>query len=186
MRYLAALAAVLTSLLALTLGASSVQAKGLSASACQLIYDSGVLPEVTGGRDPIINSQGDGCSAGDCWQEVKTPDGQTICHYARGVLVVLGRATSSKRARSYVHKHIARGYQRIDVGADLAAISADSGQAAIVMAVGRTEAYFGMGAASDDDPNPAWSGVRKVTIDGAHKTAKHLRRPGCPQDSGQC
>jgi hypothetical protein len=54
------------------------------------------------------------------------------------------------------------------------------------MAVGRTIVVFALTAASDNDPDPTWVGVKPEILDDVHPMVELLRQPGCPVHLDNC
>ena len=54
------------------------------------------------------------------------------------------------------------------------------------MAVGRTIVVFALNAASDNNPDPTWVGVKPELLEDVHPIAEILRQPGCPASVENC
>jgi hypothetical protein len=129
----------------------------------------------------LLNS----CSAQSCWAHFTSSSGSKKCAYGRGATITLAREPTARQAREKVRSYLHRGYRRVNLGADLAGIVANSKGAGVVMAVGRTIAAFTLGAASDNNSNSTWAGAKVLLKKGARRIATALRRPGCPPSCPQ-
>jgi hypothetical protein len=130
----------------------------------------------------------DGCIDGSCWSEYRDPETESEkCAYGRSANLTLGRTRTAKPARQIVRDEIRKGYSRkVKVGADLAGMRVTRKGGGIVMAVGRTTVVFALTAASDNDSDPIWIGVKPELKDDARLMVERLRQPGCPISLENC
>ena len=125
--------------------------------ACTLLRRSGVIRFVGGDWLALGNA----CAGGKCLQEVEK-NGQKKCAYGRGAHLDVIRFGTAKEARRYVQRHIAKGFRRIDIGADVAGIATKATGGSVFMAVGTKAAVFSMGATSDTTSHPVWHNEHAV------------------------
>ena len=161
----------------------------LSQSACNLLGHSGVSDLVgAGGHPTSVTEFANACFMVSCWGTSVDANGEEKCDYGRGATLALVRQKSETRALKVIRRDIRRGYPKVKIkGADLAGIASDAKGAGIVMAVGRTAAFFSLGASSDTNPSPTWGSDPAPDAKGiARDIARGLGRPGCPAHPGKC
>jgi len=103
-------------------------------------------------------------------------DGQRRCAYSLSAFLKLQCASTARQARAFVRGQLRKGYRRVNVGADIAAIASSSEGASVVLAVRRAIVLSTEGASSDDNPHPVFAGARQHVIKGAQNLVPGLRQ----------
>ena len=161
----------------------------LADSSCFLLFVAGAGGAVSGedGSHQVGHNQlATACTYLSCWTRVQAPDGTSQCQYARGDTLTINAEPSAKASRRLVKKFLAKGFDRVKVHADLAAIGKKDNGYMIVMAVHKSAALLLIGPASDTDTSPSWPGVKQEAISEAKEIARRLKHRGCPADYHQC
>jgi hypothetical protein len=161
----------------------------LGASGCKLLAEvqDAKIWVGSGGHKVVRYQPAKTCSLSSCWQEVRNPStGGKSCAYRRGAILSLDVEATPVIAENRVRLAVRKGYEPLNIPADVAGITSDQSGTGIILAVDRTVALLTYGAQSDTTAHPVARLARFKAEDKAEHIALRLRNEGCPQRPVSC